>query len=1497
MDTVDAAVKLLNSAVSKSGAKNKKLLVEMAGQATTHLVLLKLSSISEQVTEKLCNFFRASFFTLYAGLIVPTLRLVSAIFETVYHERILSAMGSGQAEQKGRWESVLHALLGGVLDFLDDHHTTEAKDAIGDILLPTLSDICFSLSAPRTSVDLRCTGYNILIDSAALHQENQEKLRDSKVLGGERLGSCIWRTKDYLALECLLNLFARILPSTNASTSGRERRTAFVQSVFLRTAPPESSTTGREIADLLERVSSSDWDETSLKLVNVMARCSIIYPQPFDVNEVVIGGTIYPSDRLYADDKTFLINVVLEQEDQYESLEIAYMAISKIRLSRSSAGRIHVILSLTSSPRLGKNLVEISIGAVAGFSLSIEDECRLLQALKSRGLAEMVTTESPMFQKLSIATEPAKLEIDSAGRLVKEPTQHERIENLSQFYRTDEKSDDILSAGDWEAFCPIEITSSSVGPANVAIPGSNHEEEGRKCDYPERLASPTKSPPGSGALNLASTDSKLLFDAAFGTSDDDLSEFTDEESPLPRSKILRRTSTTTSIAGRISFEPAHGKAALQPTHLAGGGVGKVVLDSDDEAPPVPVQKRSRNAKKALTRAPTMDTIATEDCVTPLPGPEATTTSDVSTPSSETKGEVLVPATTSGRRSTTSKVLRFSDVHIPAPDFNAALSSPPTVPTSTLKSALVKKPPNARSSLVQESSLSPCISAATAAAKKSAAVKVNDVLDDLIPASSSPTPGAKLGEVSPRKNDQPIADLPLVQHVKRKAATVMESDDDDDVPLATRKAAAARPTKRARSSPGKSPVTPKPTAVPRAKESSPKQHSDQNYPALRPPMHPRRRYHARKGRASSPQPAPSNSPTPAPVSRGNFVDVDYDELPTSPPRRSAASGAAGKSSSPPPKTKLEPVKKDAKAKDAVKDEGVGKVEKATKQTSETKKVKSGNAVKAEKAIKPAKTEKTAKVDAANTLPEHPTQRGKAETSRAGKTAQKDNTTSKVPTTTKIRARKPGNSAKVDELANKNGLEDEVAANGPPRAPPRPRRAGAGATKAKEDAAKSATVIATEPDSVEVSPPLERTTARTYEEDTSIAAADAYETADIAIVVTDDATSSGILEFAFLDDVQPPQPEIVFSDPSIVDNSTEVARSSSSKSAASKPKPPKPRPVETPWDAMAQFIQQPPRSAADSPPQAELVAVLAEDHAKAPALSAPTPVDFSTATYAKFALTSTVSTRAGKRETAVQTTGATTSPTLQVERKPVVIDLTLDSSPEPVRKPARAKVTPVCSPHKNLNTTASAVLEDALCPQEHVHTAKERLPQPVQHPHTVRFTSPTEPPSMHGRSAFRPGKYNDHMCLFANAYWHCDTGRNREGTAEAGDETLVDIDCGSGDPGLDAIVDVLNKLHRVVVESIASKFEGVRQEVRAGRDELLHFATADLHTLHGQSVTHFNRLIDLEAEYATVGRNVLYANEDWVNVDQQACDTLAAVVEKHDRGTLSKQMPATLVTLKL
>lgn len=67
-------------------------------------------------------------------------------------------------------------------------------------------------------------------------------------------------------------------------------------------------------------------------------------------------------------------------------------------------------------------------------------------------------------------------------------------------------------------------------------------------------------------------------------------------------------------------------------------------------------------------------------------------------------------------------------------------------------------------------------------------------------------------------------------------------------------------------------------------------------------------------------------------------------------------------------------------------------------------------------------------------------------------------------------------------------------------------------------------------------------------------------------------------------------------------------------------------------------------------------------------------------------------------------------------------------------------------------------------------------------------------------------------------------------------------------------------------------------------------------HGAySVAHFNQLVDLEAEYATIGRNLIHGTEDWVKVNQEICQELSSAVEVHDRGMLSKKFPATLVPL--
>ena len=51
------------------------------------------------------------------------------------------------------------------------------------------------ISVVRTAYMRTLQAYNILCDGSAAHQSNQRKLRDSEVLSGTRLGSCLWRTR------------------------------------------------------------------------------------------------------------------------------------------------------------------------------------------------------------------------------------------------------------------------------------------------------------------------------------------------------------------------------------------------------------------------------------------------------------------------------------------------------------------------------------------------------------------------------------------------------------------------------------------------------------------------------------------------------------------------------------------------------------------------------------------------------------------------------------------------------------------------------------------------------------------------------------------------------------------------------------------------------------------------------------------------------------------------------------------------------------------------------------------------------------------------------------------------------------------------------------------------------------------------------------------------------------------------------------------------------
>ena len=59
--------------------------------------------------------------------------------------------------------------------------------------------------------------------------------------------------------------------------------------------------------------------------------------------------------------------------------------------------------------------------------------------------------------------------------------------------------------------------------------------------------------------------------------------------------------------------------------------------------------------------------------------------------------------------------------------------------------------------------------------------------------------------------------------------------------------------------------------------------------------------------------------------------------------------------------------------------------------------------------------------------------------------------------------------------------------------------------------------------------------------------------------------------------------------------------------------------------------------------------------------------------------------------------------------------------------------------------------------------------------------------------------------------------------------------------------------------------------------------------------FNKLVDLEAEYATAGRSLIHGSEDWLKINRELTKEMKTAVEVHDRTLLSKKIPTSLITL--
>ncbi|KAI0060811.1 hypothetical protein BV25DRAFT_1992616 [Artomyces pyxidatus] len=358
---------------------------------------------------------------LYSAFPTESLQLSIAIFSAIIVEKVTLAYGSKHDREGIRWQEIAASLLDGVQDHVDARNDENVKRAVAQAFYSNTCRMFFSPSFPidsnKFTVSLRVSAYLLLSSTAQACQVNKERLRCPRILGGENLGRVIALTKEYLALDELLALFASLIPSTKDSADGRAIREKFLKDCFMSTNGPVH---GKDLVGLLEYIPVADWDSTSEKIVDVLAR-DITVAQPLTLTEFAIRGIVSPqpapSKRFYLDSNSLFFNCETT-DGQYEAVQVLYNTMRQIKIS--SSGTIEVDLS---SPPIGRipmtrKSEEDPMVVIVGVEPDQID--RIVEALKSRGQGKLILLNGMHIFKstarMSVGLSPTRLEFDDDGR-------------------------------------------------------------------------------------------------------------------------------------------------------------------------------------------------------------------------------------------------------------------------------------------------------------------------------------------------------------------------------------------------------------------------------------------------------------------------------------------------------------------------------------------------------------------------------------------------------------------------------------------------------------------------------------------------------------------------------------------------------------------------------------------------------------------------------------------------------------------------------------------------------------------------------------------------------------------------------------------------------------------------------------------------------------------------------------------------------------------------
>ncbi|KAG1756292.1 uncharacterized protein EDB91DRAFT_1192061 [Suillus paluster] len=626
MTELERAVEALKAAVKHNGID--KRVGDVVSQFTSYLVLLKSSSPSSQSISKLRSILRRSLLPLYAAVPGPALQLSSAVLRKVIDDKLRNALNAQNSQLSASWNEVAIALLSGVLDFLDKKCDDMTKEATASAFYPTICTLFFyqdtSLTIlPRTQT----TAYSLLHETLAKHPGNQRRLRDHAVLGGSLIGIAISRSKDYLVVEALLTIVGWLIPPTYETEQGKAKRTEFINELF---GSEKHFSCSQELVGILQYISSSHWEDTTMKVIDALARSDITFPQPFSLDEVHVCGKAYPQatafDRLYLDRDCFLANVI-EQDDVCESLKISYGHIRSVTIDISKApppNKAIVHVDLTAPPVMGEVPLNILVGQslYLKFDIEREDLSRLMEALRRRGVVKLSFLGENLPKQTSIRRSVGLAHgIRLTGDSPPPPhgSQYEdKVKHVENVYETNFPDDarsvaaqfkqESLSARHVPSPTPAKTKPdvlgfkkhASVESPTKTVPRPRPVSKTAKKVAPLPMTPPRKSP----AVDITP---HAVHVSVFGESNDELSEISDDD---PAPKPVAKARLVVHSAQHVKAEPIPSLNAksdsIPPVPLARRiAKRRLIVDSDEEE----IQLTPKTAQRVAVSSPKPDTNA------------------------------------------------------------------------------------------------------------------------------------------------------------------------------------------------------------------------------------------------------------------------------------------------------------------------------------------------------------------------------------------------------------------------------------------------------------------------------------------------------------------------------------------------------------------------------------------------------------------------------------------------------------------------------------------------------------------------------------------------------------------------------------------------------------------------------------------------------------------------------------------------------------------------